>query len=214
MNKKSMILYIIAAVVAVSGVAALAKGNAVGGVECIIVAAVVAGVGFWLGKRGKVEKVEEKYGKTEKNSLLVLSERKTRDELLFKLPEHTTAAVVAVLDSLEAQYGERFSDVFKTITVDNGTEFADCEGLEGSSLGDYMRTKLYYCHPYSSWERGTNENTNKMVRRKIPKGVNFDDMTDEDIQAVEDWINNYPRELLGFYNAGDLFRQEMAKIGL
>ena len=121
---------------------------------------------------------------------------------------------MAVLDSLEAQYGERFSDVFKTITVDNGTEFADCEGLEGSSLGDGQRTKLYYCHPYSSWERGTNENTNKMVRRKIPKGVNFDDMTDEDIQAVEDWINNYPRELLGFYNAGDLFRQEMAKIGL
>ena len=60
MNKKSMILYIIAAVVAVSGVAALAKGNAVGGVECIVVAAVVAGVGFWLGKRGKVEKTEEK----------------------------------------------------------------------------------------------------------------------------------------------------------
>ena len=156
-----------------------------------------------IGQRGK-----------SKNSLLVLSERKTRDELLFKLQEHTAAAVVAVLDSLEAQYGERFSDVFKTITVDNGTEFADCEGLEGSSLGDGQRTKLYYCHPYSSWERGTNENTNKMVRRKIPKGVNFDDMTDEDIQAVEDWINNYPRELLGFYNAGDLFRQEMAKIGL
>ena len=56
MNKKSMILYIIAAVVAISGIAALAKGNAVGGVECIVVAAVVAGVGFWLGKRGKVEK--------------------------------------------------------------------------------------------------------------------------------------------------------------
>ena len=60
MNKKSMILYIIAAVVAISGIAALAKGNAVGGIECIVVAAVVAGVGFWLGKRGKVEKVEEK----------------------------------------------------------------------------------------------------------------------------------------------------------
>ena len=114
----------------------------------------------------------------------------------------------------------RYATALKTVmgidsaTVDNGTEFADCEGLEGSSLGDGQRTKLYYCHPYSSWERGTNENTNKMVRRKIPKGVNFDDMTDEDIQAVEDWINNYPRELLGFYNAGDLFRQEMAKIGL
>ena len=61
MSKKSMILYIIAAVIAVSGIAALTKGNAVGGVECIVVAAALAGVGFWLGKRGKVE---ENYSKT------------------------------------------------------------------------------------------------------------------------------------------------------
>lgn len=154
-----------------------------------------------IGQRGK-----------SKNSLLVLSERKTRDELLFKLSEHTTAAVVAVIDRLEAQYGDSFSRIFKTITVDNGTEFADCEGLETSSTGEGLRTKLYYCHPYSSWERGTNENINKMVRRKIPKGTNFDDMTDEDIQAIEDWINGYPRGILGYTVAGELFKAELAKI--
>ena len=154
-----------------------------------------------IGQRGK-----------SKNSLLVLSERKTRDELLFKLPEHTTAAVVAVIDSLEQQYGDSFSKIFKTITVDNGTEFADCAGLEASSTGEGQRTKLYYCHPYSSWERGTNENINKMVRRKIPKGTNFDNMTDEDIQRIQDWINNYPRAILGYLTAGDLFKAEIAEI--
>lgn len=148
-----------------------------------------------------------------KDSLLVLSERKTRNELIFMLHEHTAAAVVAVLDSLEAQYGDHFSEVFKTIAVDNGTEFSDCAGMEQSSTGEGSRTKLYYCHPYSSWERGTNENINKMVRRRIPKGTNFDGMTDEEVQTVEDWINGYPRGILGYLKAGDLFKEELAKIG-
>ena len=149
-----------------------------------------------------------------KDSLLVLSERKTRNELIFMMHEHTAAAVVSVLDGLEEKYGEYFRAIFKTITVDNGTEFSDCAGMEQSSTGDGSRTKLYYCHPYSSWERGTNENINKMVRRKIPKGANFDGMTDEEVQAVEDWINGYPRGILGYLNAGDLFKEELAKIGL
>ena len=156
-----------------------------------------------IGQRGK-----------SKHSLLVLTERKTRDELLFKLPEHTAAQVVLVLDRLEKKYGEAFSEVFKTITVDNGTEFSYCEQMEQSKLHDGSRTKIYYCHPYSSWERGSNENINKMVRRKIPKGVNFDYMTDDDIQEVENWINGYPREIHGFMNSGQLFAQELEKIGL
>ena len=50
------------------------------------------------------------------------------------------------------------------------------------------------CHPYSSWERGTNEVTNKMIRRKIPKGTNFDDRTEEEVESIENWINGYPRK--------------------
>ena len=148
-----------------------------------------------------------------KESLLVLSERKTRKELIFLLHEHTAAAVVAVLDNLEAKYGEFFKKVFKTITVDNGTEFSDCEGLERSSKGDGKRTKMYYCHPYCSFERGTNENINKMIRWKIPKGTNFDGMTDQEVQAVENWINHYPRGILDFDNANHLFEEELKKLG-
>ena len=154
-----------------------------------------------LGKRGK-----------SKNTLLVLTERKTRDEIIFKLPDHTAEAVVAAVDRLEQKWGEMFKQVFKTITVDNGSEFAYCEELERSILGEGKRTKLYYCHPYSSWERGSNEVTNKMVRRKVPKGTNFDDKTEEEIEAIEGWINNYPRRIHGYRSAGELFDEEVRKL--
>ena len=149
-----------------------------------------------------------------KNTLLVLTERKTRDEIIFKLPDHTDEAVVAALDRLERRYGaDMFKQIFKTITVDNGSEFADVNGLERSILEEgEKRTHLYYCHPYSSWERGTNEVTNKMVRRKVPKGTNFDDKTDEEIEEIENWINGYPRRIHGYRSAGELFTEELEKL--
>lgn len=155
-----------------------------------------------IGSRGK-----------SRNTLLVLTERKTRDEIIFKQPDKSAEAVVASLDRLERKWGtELFRRVFKSITVDNGTEFADCIGMERSVSGDGRRTKLYYCHPYSSWERGTNENTNKLIRRHVPKGVSFDDKTEEEIQNIEDWINQYPRRILGYRSAGELFAEELAKL--
>ncbi|WP_418615816.1 IS30 family transposase [[Ruminococcus] torques] len=156
-----------------------------------------------IGKRGK-----------SKNTLLVLTERKTRNEIIFKLPDHTDEAVVAAVDRLERKWGaEMFKKVFKTITVDNGSEFADAEGLQRSILNEgEQRTHVYYCHPYSSWERGTNEVTNKMVRRKVPKGTNFDGKTDEEIGEIEDWINKYPRKIHGYRSAGELFTEEVEKL--
>lgn len=155
-----------------------------------------------IGKRGE-----------SKHSLLVMTERKTREELMFLLMEHTTEQVVSCINRLEEQWGDRFSRIFKTITVDNGTEFSDCEGLEKSILQDgENRTKIYYCHPYSSYERGSNENQNKLVRRKVPKGTNFDDRTEDDIKELENWINNYPRLLFGWETAQMQFDKELALI--
>ena len=149
-----------------------------------------------IGKRG-----------VSKNALLALTERKTRREIIFKLPDHTDEAVVAALDGLEHRWGTAmFKKIFKTITVDNGSEFADVEGLERSKMEQgSKRTHLYYCHPYSSWERGTNEVTNKMIRRKVPKGTSFDDKTDDEIRKIEDWIN-------GYHSAGELFAEELEKL--
>lgn len=147
-----------------------------------------------------------------KKSLLVLTERKTRKEIIFLMKEHTSAAVVKAIDRLERKLGKKFREIFKSITVDNGSEFADWEGMERSRRSKKKRTKIYYCHPYSSWERGSNENQNKLVRRHIPKGVNFDDKTQGDIDDIAEWINNYPRRLHEYRTAEELYNKEMEKI--
>jgi len=112
-----------------------------------------------------------------KTVLMVLSERVTRKELVFKIPSKSQVAVVKQLDKLERKMGTLFSDTFKTITCDNGCENLDFEGIENSVRNKGKRTKVYYAHPYSSWERGTNENINKMIRRFIPKGIDISAFT-------------------------------------
>lgn len=140
-----------------------------------------------------------------KKSLLVMTERVSRYELIFLLKEHTMDNVVRTLDGLEKQIGKkRFQDTFKSITVDNGSEFQDYEGMKRSiRSGD--RTEIYYCHPYSSYERGSNENQNGMIRRKFPKDTNFDEITKKAVKAAQEWLNNYPRQLLGWKCANVVF---------
>lgn len=144
--------------------------------------------------------------KKTKEALLVLSERYSRKEIIIKVKDHTSASVVRALDRLERKMGSpAFRATFQSITVDNGSEFADVAGMERSCRRKGPRTKVYYCHPYSSWERGTNENTNGLIRRWFPKGTDFGKVTTQEVQAVEDWLNAYPREILGFLSAGAVF---------
>lgn len=150
--------------------------------------------------------------KRSKNTLLTITERKTRDEIVFKLGSHKAEEVVAALDSLEREWGDMFGKVFRSITVDNGTEFSDVEGMERSILREGKRTKIYYCHPYSSWERGTNEVTNRLLRRKVPKKQSFDDKTDDEIKDIEKWANNYPRRIHGYKTAAQMFSEELGRI--
>ncbi|MDE7283262.1 MAG: IS30 family transposase, partial [Lachnospiraceae bacterium] len=93
------------------------------------------------------------------------------------------------------------------ITCDNGVEFLDYENFERSFCTKKKRTTVYYCHPYSSWERGTNENINRMIRRFFPKGIDFDTVTDKQVQVVEDWINNYPRKILGGLSSNEYMKR-------
>ena len=143
---------------------------------------------------------------------LGLTERKARKESMAKLKSKTSGSGVAALDRLERRYGKLFSKVFQTITVDNGTEFSDVAGLERSCLHKGKRTTVFYCHPYSSYERGTNENTNGMIRRWFPKGPDFGKVTAKAIQAVEDGLNAYPRGILGFRCADDVFAEALAAL--
>lgn len=138
-----------------------------------------------------------------KASLLVLTERKSRREIIRKMPDRTISSVVRALNSLELEFGcYKFRETFKTITCDNGMEFLNCRLLENSVFGG-KRTTLYYCHPYSSSERGSNENCNKLIRRFIPKGHDISSCCDEFIQYIENWINNYPRKLFGYLSSNE-----------
>lgn len=139
-------------------------------------------------------------------ALLVLTERLTRREIIRLLPDKTTASVIRALDQIELGMGGGFNDLFKTITCDNGTEFSDAAGIERSVYGG-SRTKTYFCHPYSSYERGSNENANKLIRRWQPKGSNFDDITEAQVQFIEDWMNKYPRKLHKWSTAEDEFQE-------
>lgn len=144
--------------------------------------------------------------KRTKARLLVLSERVTRREIIIRIKDGRAETVVAALDRLERLYGAAFYRIFKTITVDNGSEFADADGIERSARRkDAKRTTVYYCHAYSSCERGTNENINRMIRRQFPKGTDFDKVTAAEVKRVETWLNNYPREILGFMSSAQAF---------
>lgn len=134
-----------------------------------------------------------------KTSLLTLTERKTREEIIIKLENATQEAIQGAIDGLEKEYGEAFKIKFKSITFDNGMEFLNWRSLEVSALGKKgRRTMIYFAHSYSAWERGTNENHNRMIRRFVPKGTDIADYAGVDIDKIEAWMNNYPRKILGY----------------
>ncbi len=142
-----------------------------------------------------------------KVSLFTLTERKTLEEIIVKIGQATQEGVQKALDGLEMKCGAEFKRKFKTLTFDNGVEFLNWESLEGSVLEPgVQRTTTYFAHAYSSWERGSNENQNRMIRRFIPKGTDIANVSEREIKVIETWMNNYPRKLLGYKTA-----KEMAK---
>ena len=144
---------------------------------------------------------------------LVLSERLTRKEIIMPMPNQRAESVIRCLNTLERRYGSMFKKVFKTITVDNGSEFSNFEEMQRSSYGrNGKRTQVYYCHPYTSCERGTNERLNREIRRLVPKGSDLSKFTPEQVQAVEDWVNAYPREIFGYATSAGMFNEQMKQM--
>jgi len=133
-----------------------------------------------------------------KASLVTLTERKTREEIIIKVAQASQKAIKGAIDNLESRYGQGFKKKFKSITFDNGAEFLDWRSLEVSILGKGRRTTIYFAHSFSSWERGSNENHNRMIRRFVPKGTDITDLTESRINDIGDWMNNYPRKILAY----------------
>lgn len=147
-----------------------------------------------------------------KASLITLTERKSREQVIVKVDRATQGAVHGAIDGLEKKYGSMFRAKFKSITFDNGVEFINWKSIEVSSLLKKMRrTKVYFAHAYASWERGTNENQNRMIRRFIPKGMDIAAVSEDRVQEIQDWMNNYPRKILGYKTANQVAQENLQK---
>ena len=153
--------------------------------------------------------VGQRNGKS--TSLLTLVERKTRYGIVLKIDSKSKANIVKALKKIKKTFGKYFYEIFKSITADNGSEFKDAIGM---SLEDKNgnKVKIYYAHAYCSWERGTNENFNKMLRRMFPKGTNFGRISNKRIKECTDWINNYPRKQFNFETSIFRFNNEINNI--
>ena len=147
-------------------------------------------------------------------TLLTFTERKTRFEIIIKSKDKTAASTIKAINSLERIFGSAFSKVFKTITCDNGVEFSASERIETSPYTKKKRTTLYYCHPYSSWERGSNENQNGFIRRFIPKGTKMETISQSKLKRIQDFINQYPRALFDGDNSENQFKREIKALGV
>lgn len=136
--------------------------------------------------------------------LLTMVERKGREPMVFKLPNKQAATVRKVFDLLEGEMGrQQFREAFKSVTTDNGSEFLEYEELIKSIYGG-KRFDVYYCHSYSAWEKGSNENFNRMIRRWFPKGTDFSRIPKREIAECQDWLSHYPRKILGWRCAAEL----------
>lgn len=122
-----------------------------------------------------------------KPALLTLTDRMTRQEVIIKIPDKTSNSVLKALARVQAP--------IHSITTDNGSEFLSYTKMR-CILPELQ--EVYYCHSYASWEKGTNERHNRMIRQWFPKGTDFGQVTQEELDDLAEWLNNYPRRVLGW----------------
>lgn len=137
-------------------------------------------------------------GKGHRGAIVTLVERKSRLTLLEKIDEHTAVATEAAI--VRALQPYRLQTL--TITFDNGKEFTNHQ-----QIASQLEAETYFAHPYSPWERGTNENTNGLIRQYIPKGSDFIDITRKNLAFIEERLNHRPRKCLGFSTPDMVFSQ-------
>ncbi len=140
-------------------------------------------------------------GARHKGGLLSVVERKSK---LTRLRKLATKAAVEMKDK-SIQLLAPLAARVHTITVDNGKEFCEHELIAAG-----LQARIYFAHPYASWERGLNENTNGLVRQYFPKKYEFAKITNQDLQQVEDLLNNRPRKTLGYRTPNEVFFKQQS----
>lgn len=154
-------------------------------------------IGHWEG-----DSVVSRKSKVGLNTLV---ERKTGLVFITKICNSTAKETRKAVVSRLGVLGKEFR---KTLTTDNGHE-----NFEYEEITKQLNTKCFFAHPYHSWERGTNENTNGLIRWYFPKGTDFATIPDETIKAVEDALNNRPRKRLGWRTPLEAFNESVALAG-
>lgn len=143
--------------------------------------------------------VDRKAGK--QAVILSLLEKKTENYIALQIPGRDADSVLSALQLLKEEFGNKFSQVFKTITVDNGPEFSGFAQIED------WGSQVYFAHPYTSWERAQNERHNGLFRVFVPKGVSIGSFSPEYILSAADELNGRPRKKLGYRTPEELFEQ-------
>jgi len=135
-------------------------------------------------------------GANHQGALLSITERKSKLVRLIKLKDKCASTVRRTAIKLLAPLRDRLH----TITVDNGKEFCEHEALAAE-----LSCQIYFAHPYASWERGVNENTNGLIRQYFPKKYDFSQITNRAVQRAEARLNNRPRKTLGYRTPNEVF---------
>ena len=137
-------------------------------------------------------------GKGHRQAIVTLVERMSRFTVLEKIEKRIAAATEEAIVRLLKPY--RLHTL--TITFDNGKEFSNHQ-----QIARQLEAEMYFAHPYASWERGTNENTNGLIRQYIPKGCDFSEITSDRIAFVKERLNHRPRKCLDFQSSDMVFSQ-------
>lgn len=136
--------------------------------------------------------------------LMTLTERKTRFEIILRLEAKTKQEVILKFKRLKKYLKNDTKNAIKSITTDNGTEFSGF--LE---IIKVTNAKFYFCHPYASFEKGTNERHNGIIRYFIPKGSLIENYSNDEINNICNWMNNYPRKILNYQTPLEILRKEL-----
>jgi transposase, IS30 family len=137
--------------------------------------------------------------------IATLVERKSRFTKCAKANDKTSEAVTrAIFEKMKP-----LAAFMLTMTLDNGREFSSHQ-----TLAALLKIKIFFAHPYHSWERGTNENTNGLLRQYLPKKTSFHNLTEEALQKIEDKLNNRPRKCLGYQTPFEVFSKHCQKQGV
>jgi IS30 family transposase len=148
-------------------------------------------------------KIDTIIGKDGKGAILTITERRTGFLLMEKLPMGKQAEPLA---KVAVRLLFAYKQTVHTITSDNGSKFAGHE-----YIAKKLNANFYFAHPYSSWERGLNENTNGLIRQYIIKGSDFDLYSDNFIKLVQNKLNTRPREKLSFHSPSNIFYASLSQ---